>query len=61
MPACGGAPDTERAGYVGGTLRAGEKFLKGEFLAENGGKQPMVVEPSQSRRVNKSETEYGVG
>ena len=33
---------------------AGEKFSKCEFLAENGGKQPVSAEPSEAREANKN-------
>ena len=33
---------------------AGEKFSKREFLAENGGKQPVSAEPSEERTANKN-------
>ena len=34
--------------------RGSEKFLKREFLAENGGKQPVSAEPSEERTANKN-------
>ena len=34
--------------------RGAEKFLKREFLAENGGKQPVSAEPSEPREANKN-------
>ena len=33
--------------------RGAEKILKREFLAENGGKQPVSAEPSEARGANK--------
>ena len=39
------------------TDKTDEVFLKREFLAENGGKLPVPVETSESRRVNTSGTD----